>query len=174
MLACFLGVVKAGHPYIPVDDQSSPQRLVDISQRSGAEFCLALANLPVDLEDINLVKDEKMAICGYFLNNALNGHYYPALASSGFDYRQATTVTLGAVIFCQMATVLNCRFETETLFTHKNFFSNSLVYTGIVLEGILLLCMCYVPFLQDIFDTAPLDLASWLFLFFTSALSIAG
>lgn len=64
-----------------------------------------------------------------------------------------------------MAAVLNCRFETETLFTHKNFFSNSLVYTGIVLEGILLLCMCYVPFLQDIFDTAPLDLASWLFLF---------
>lgn len=60
MLACFLGVVKAGHPYIPVDDQSSPQRLVDISQRSGAEFCLALANLPVDLEDINLVKDEKI------------------------------------------------------------------------------------------------------------------
>ncbi|WP_270334871.1 cation-translocating P-type ATPase [Ligilactobacillus acidipiscis] len=106
-----------------------------------------------------------LAICGYFLNNALNGHYYPALASSGFDYRQATTVTLGAVIFCQMATVLNCRFETETLFTHRNFFSNSLVYTGIVLEGILLLCMCYVPFLQDIFGTAPLDLASWLFLF---------
>jgi Non-ribosomal peptide synthetase modules and related proteins len=60
MLACFLGVFKAGHPYIPVDDQSSPQRLVDISQRSGAEFCLALANLPVDLEDINLVKDEKL------------------------------------------------------------------------------------------------------------------
>ncbi|GBG93727.1 cation transport ATPase [Ligilactobacillus salitolerans] len=106
-----------------------------------------------------------LSTVGFFLNNAFNGHYYPALPTAGWDYRQATTLALGAVIFCQMATVLNCRFDTETLFTKQNFFSNSLVYTGIILEGLLLLALCYVPFLQEIFGTARLLLSDWVFLF---------
>ncbi len=106
-----------------------------------------------------------ISIGGYFFSNAVDGHYYPNLAASGMDYRQATTVVLGSVIFCQMAAVLNCRYNQESLFHRNRFFSNGLIYGGIIFEGALLLCMCYVPFLQQVFGTAPLVLRDWIFLF---------
>ena len=46
MLASFLGVAKAGHPYIPVDAGSPAKRLCDIEKKSKACFCIALEKLP--------------------------------------------------------------------------------------------------------------------------------
>lgn len=99
----------------------------------------------------------------YFAANFLNGHVWPHLAASGVDYRQATTMTLATIIFCQIAAVLNIRFQRSSLF-NQHFWDNSMIFIGIIFEIILLLCMCYVPWLQQVFGTAPLPGQDWLIL----------
>lgn len=102
-----------------------------------------------------------ISAAAYFLANAWNGHFYPNLAASGFDYRQATTVTLAAIIACQVANVLNIRYQIGTMFNRK-FFHNSMIFLGIIIEIALLLCVSYAPLLQDIFGTATLNQDAWL------------
>ena len=104
-----------------------------------------------------------LCVAGFFFANAINGHAFPALATSGFDYRQATTMTLAVIIFCQIAAVLNIRYETQSVF-NRHFFDNSMIFLGINFEVVLLLCLTYVPVLQDVFGTVPLGPAQWLFL----------
>lgn len=106
-----------------------------------------------------------LSASAFFFSNYLNGHSLNALVATGFDYRQATTLTLGTIIFCQMAVVLNCRYDLNSLFyPHHNFWSNGLVYAGIVFEALLFIAVCYVPLLQSVFGTTPLILRDWLYL----------
>lgn len=76
---------------------------------------------------------------------------------------QATTITLGAIIFCQIATVLNIRYNKQTMFT-RHFWDNSMITIGIIFEVALFLCLSYVPILQSVFQTAPLNAHDWYFL----------
>jgi Ca2+-transporting ATPase len=108
----------------------------------------------------------------YFAANYLNGHVWPHLAASGLDYRQASTMTLATIIFCQIAAVLNIRFQRSSMF-NRHFWDNSMIFIGIIFEIILLLCMCYVPLLQQVFGTAPLPGQDWLILVCIPVLLIA-
>ncbi|MCP0886704.1 cation-transporting P-type ATPase [Ligilactobacillus sp. WILCCON 0076] len=99
----------------------------------------------------------------YFFSNYFSGYIFPHLANSGTAYAQATTVTLGAIIFCQIAAVLNCRYEKESMF-QRYFWNNSLIFAGIIFEVVLFLALTYVPILQAVFGTAPLEYRDWLFL----------
>lgn len=104
-------------------------------------------------------------LSGYFMVNWLNGWPAVPLADSGEVYARATTMTLAAIIFCQIGAVLNCRTESTSLFT-VGLFSNRRVLFGIVAEIVLLAALSYVPILQRIFGTAPLELRDWLLLAF--------
>ncbi|MGY0242031.1 cation transporting ATPase C-terminal domain-containing protein [Limosilactobacillus fermentum] len=59
-----------------------------------------------------------LCVAGFFFANAINGHAFPALATSGFDYRQATTMTLAVIIFCEIAAVLNIRDRNPIWSSH--------------------------------------------------------
>ncbi|HEX3027510.1 MAG TPA: cation-translocating P-type ATPase C-terminal domain-containing protein, partial [Clostridia bacterium] len=85
------------------------------------------------------------------------------LVASGLIYRQATTMTLASIVFCQIGMVLNCRTEKQSVFK-AGLFSNRRVLFGIVFEVCLLSALIYVPFLQGIFNTAAIGLRDWLFL----------
>ena len=104
-----------------------------------------------------------ISTAAYFADNYWNGHVWPNLASSGLDYSQATTMTLAAIIFCQIAAVLNIRYQRNTMF-NKHFWDNSMIFIGILFEIILLLCICNVPFLRSVFGTAPLPGHNWIIL----------
>lgn len=104
-----------------------------------------------------------ISMAGFFMVNYLHGHVYPNLPASGFDYRQATTLALGLIIFCQVANVLNIRYQISTMF-NKHFFTNSMIFIGIAFEIVLLICVSYVPLLQDIFGTVALYRQDWLML----------
>lgn len=104
-----------------------------------------------------------IATAAYFGANFYKGHIYPNLPAVGFDYRQATTVTLAAIIFCQVAAVLNIRYSTQSMF-NKNFFKNSMIFIGIILELVLLLGVSYAPGLQAFFGTEALSQRDWLML----------
>lgn len=104
-----------------------------------------------------------ISTAAYFADNYFNGHIWPHLAASGLDYSQATTMTLATIIFCQIAAVLNIRFQHNSIF-NKHFWDNSMIFIGIVFEIVLLLCLCNVPFLRSVFGTAPLPGRNWLIL----------
>jgi P-type Ca2+ transporter type 2C len=99
----------------------------------------------------------------YFYVNILNGWPNIPLAASGDVYKRATAMTLAAIVFCQVGAVLNCRTQSQSIFK-VGIFSNKKVIFGIVFEICLLSAIIYVPFMQSIFNTAPIGLMDWLFL----------
>lgn len=99
----------------------------------------------------------------YFYTNAVNGWPTKALAASGTVYREATTMTLAAIVFCQIAAVLNCRTENSSVFK-IGLFSNHQIWFGIIFEILLLSILIYVPFFQGIFNTTGIGSQEWLFL----------
>lgn len=104
-----------------------------------------------------------VAMGAYFFVNIMHGWPAAPIASSGLVYRQATTMTLASIVFCQVGMVLNCRTERQSIFK-VGLLSNIRVVQGIVFEILLISAIIYVPFLQGIFQTAPIDIKEWLFL----------
>jgi Ca2+-transporting ATPase len=78
-------------------------------------------------------------------------------------YHQATTVTLAAIVACQVGNVFACRSERTSIF-RLGFFSNRLIWLGIAVEWGLILSIIYFPPLQKVFATAPLSPWQWLML----------
>ena len=99
----------------------------------------------------------------YFFVNHLDGWPAHGLATSGSTYVMATTMTLAAIIFCQIAAAMNCRTENASVFK-VGLFANRLVWFGIIFEIFLLALLSYTPFLQELFHTGPLGLTDWIFL----------
>ena len=104
------------------------------------------------------------AMAAYFFVNFQHGWPNVPLAASGAIYREATTLTLAAIVFCQIGMVLNCRTETQSIFK-VGIFANRQVMQGIYFEVALIIALMYLPFLQDIFNTAPISVGGWIFLF---------
>ena len=99
----------------------------------------------------------------YFFVNKMNGWPSIALANNGDVYREATTMTLAAIVFCQIAAAINCRTQISSVFS-IGIFSNHRIWWGIAFEVLLLACLIYIPFLQGLFNTAPLGVSEWIFL----------
>lgn len=104
-----------------------------------------------------------IAMGGYFFASWLNGWPSQALAGSGNNYRQATTMTLAAIIFCQIGMAMNCRTEKQSIFS-LGLLKNRLVNIGIIFEIGLLCLLSYVPLFHDLFNTAPLRPLEWIYL----------
>lgn len=100
----------------------------------------------------------------YFFVNCQNGWPHVALAASGPVYLRATSMVLGAIVFTQVANVLNCRTNKISVFK-KGLFSNHHIWYGIVFEILLFLLLTIVPGIQQLFNTTPLYPSDWLFLF---------
>ena len=107
---------------------------------------------------------ESIASLGaYFFVNILNGWPNVPLSSSGIVYREATTMALATIVFCQIGVVLCCRTEKQSVFK-IGLFSNKRVLKGIVFEILLISAIIYVPFMQGIFQTAAIGIKEWAFL----------
>ena len=103
------------------------------------------------------------ALGGYFLVNYLNGWPHNPLAPEGTAlYNEATTMMLVGVVFSQMGMVMNNRTEKESVFK-RGIFSNHYINLGLVVEFVILLAVVYIPFLNGIFNTAPIGLIEWLY-----------
>ncbi|MCK1202471.1 cation-translocating P-type ATPase C-terminal domain-containing protein [Streptococcus uberis] len=78
---------------------------------------------------------------GFFVTYWTSQGHLNHLAASGSHYKEATTMTLGAIIF-----------------------ANKLITSGILLEIAIFIALTDTPFLQKIFNTVPLELVHWLYL----------
>lgn len=105
-----------------------------------------------------------ISISAYFFVNMQNGWPQVPLAGSGSVYMRATTMVLGAIIFSQIANVLNCRTNKVSIFK-KGLFTNRSIWYGIVFEILLFLVLTVTPGLQQLFNTTRLLPVDWLFLF---------
>lgn len=105
-----------------------------------------------------------VSLSAYFFVNSINGFSLGNLAEEGSaTYIAATTMTLAAIVFCQIGAVMNCRTENESVFK-IGFLKNVTINAGIILEVILLLVIMHVPLFQKVFGTAPIGVQSWIFL----------
>lgn len=105
-----------------------------------------------------------ISIGAYFFTNYENGWPSVSLAGSGSLYMEATTMTLAAIVFCQVANVLNCRTQNSSVFS-IGLFKNRLVWYGIIFEILLLAVLIYTPVLQGVFNTTAIQWVDWAFLF---------
>lgn len=104
------------------------------------------------------------ALGGYFLANFLAGWPNVPLAPEGTStYAQATTMMLAGVVFSQIGMVLNNRTDVESVFK-RGLFTNRYINIGILVEIVILAAVIYVPFLNGVFNTAPIGLAEWGYL----------
>jgi magnesium-transporting ATPase (P-type) len=105
------------------------------------------------------------AIASYFFLNWEHGWPNLPLAAEGtVIYRMATAMALGAIVFSQIGIVFNCRTERLSIFK-KGFTTNKMVLVGIAVELTLLCILIYAPFLHNLFNTAPIGMREWGFLF---------
>lgn len=105
------------------------------------------------------------SMSAYFFMNWLNGWPGVPLAPAGTEiYRMATTMTFAGVVVTQVGAVMGCRTDRTSVF-RIGLLSNRLVLWGILVELVLLAVLIYTPFLQPIFNTAPIYIREWVYLF---------
>jgi Ca2+-transporting ATPase len=93
----------------------------------------------------------------------------PAILSHTADavtiaiYAQATTMTLATIVASQDGNLFACRSEKVSII-RLGFFSNPLLWLGIVMEWALVLSITHIMPLRQIFSTVPLASWQWLIL----------
>jgi len=75
---------------------------------------------------------------------------------------EAQTLCVTSIIFTQIFYLLNCRSLHSSLFA-QGFFSNPSVFIGIGILLMLQACFIYLPLLQTLFGSTPLDGRAWMF-----------
>jgi len=110
------------------------------------------------------IMESAIAMSAFFFLYWQNGWPGIPMADSGEIYRMATTMTLGAIVVTQIGIVFNCRTERASVFK-VGLFSNHMILIGIVCELTVFSILIYTPFLHEIFNTAPIGLIEWAYLF---------
>lgn len=96
----------------------------------------------------------------------ISGGWYfgKALSFDSYLYKKGTTMAFGAIVTTQIGNVFACRTSRTSLFK-VGFLSNKWVILGIIGELIITFCIIYLSPFQKIFNTVPLNLNDWIFLF---------
>jgi sodium/potassium-transporting ATPase subunit alpha len=102
-----------------------------------------------------------IAMGGFFLYLSTHGWTWGAqLDWSSPLYKEATTVTLAAIVFAQVTNVWVCRSDRYSVL-RLSWLSNPLIISGIIFELAMLLLLIYTPLGHDLFGTSSLPL--WIF-----------
>ncbi|MBF7093950.1 cation-transporting P-type ATPase [Streptococcus sp. HF-1907] len=104
-----------------------------------------------------------LAMGAFFLTYWINQGNLSHLIASGSLYREATTMTLGAIVFCQIGMVMNSRAGDHSIRQFK-IFGNRLINIGLITELIIFLALVYLPIFHGLFNTAALGLWHWIYL----------
>jgi P-type Ca2+ transporter type 2C len=151
-------------PAIGLGSESPEAGIMDVPPRSRKELLLSGRLLARALLWYGMI-ESIAAMSAYFFMNWLHGWPGAPLAAEGtLIYRMATTMTLAGVVATQVGAVFACRTDRSSLFK-VGLFTNKLVLLGVAVELTLLCLLMYVPFLQETFNTAPIDLLGWVFVF---------
>ncbi len=78
-------------------------------------------------------------------------------------YLKATTMVFAGIVMAQIGNLFGCQTTRTSVFT-VGVFKNKWIIRGIIFEVILMLSIIYLPFMRNIFNTAPLGINEWLYL----------
>ena len=98
--------------------------------------------------------------------------FFGSQAAAGYSVAKAQTMAFTIFVLFQLFNVFNCRSDEESIFK-KGFFSNKYIIWAVSFSLILQICVVYVPFLQDLFHTVPLNGFDWLAIIIMSSLILA-
>ena len=107
--------------------------------------------------------ESALAMGAFFLTYFLHNGHLEVLVSSGQLYREATTMTLGAIIFCQIGMVMNSRLSHQSI-RKLQLFGNPLINLGLVVEVVVFILLVYMPIFHNLFNTANLGVWHWIYL----------
>jgi len=82
-------------------------------------------------------------------------------ASHHFALAEAQTICVTSITFTQVFYLLNCRSLRNSILS-QGIFSNPAIFIGIAVLLLLQTCFIYLPPLQLLFGSAPLDFKGWL------------
>jgi sodium/potassium-transporting ATPase subunit alpha len=99
----------------------------------------------------------------FFVLNSAGWTWGQMLPPTNTGYLQATTACLTGIIIAQIGNIFACRSSKESVFS-IGFFSNRLIFLGILVELFLQFMIVYHPFGNRIFGTAPIGIDVWLIL----------
>ncbi len=102
--------------------------------------------------------------CGLFLVEYFRiiGPEPVTAARHALALAEAQTLCVTSITFTQIFYLLNCRSLRDSLFT-QGVFSNPAIFIGIGILLLLQACFIYLPPLQTLFASAPLDTRGWLY-----------
>ena len=78
-------------------------------------------------------------------------------------YMEATTMVFAGIVMAQIGNLFGCQ-TTRTSVFKVGVFKNNWIVRGIIFEVVLMISIIYIPFMQNIFNTAPLGINEWLYL----------
>ncbi len=95
----------------------------------------------------------------------IGGKYY------GMSIEACRTLALGTLVLSQLLHVFECRSEKHSLF-EINPFTNLYLIAAVGISISMLLSIVYIPLLQRVFHTIPLNFGQWtIILFFSGIIS---
>jgi magnesium-transporting ATPase (P-type) len=80
----------------------------------------------------------------------------------GADIATARTVAVNALVVAEMFYLFNCRRLHDSILNREGFLGNRLALQAIAFLLLLQLGYTYLPLMQTLFHTAPIDLTAWL------------
>jgi P-type Ca2+ transporter type 2C len=91
------------------------------------------------------------------------GRYY------NMSLQACRTLALSTLVLSQLIHVFECRSEKKSIF-EMNLFRNKYLVAAVCVSITMLLSVLYIPSLQTVFRTVPLDLGQWLIVIFFSGI----
>ena len=82
------------------------------------------------------------------------------MMAEGVLYRRATTMTLSAIVACQVGNLFACRTDRKSIL-RVGLFGNPYVFVGVTVEIGLLMALILVEPISAVFNTAPLSFSEW-------------
>ena len=79
---------------------------------------------------------------------------------SRYDLATCRTIALITLVMSQLLHVFECRSERHSIFEIK-IFTNIYLVLAALTSLIMVLSILYIPFLANVFDTVPLNIAQW-------------
>jgi Ca2+-transporting ATPase len=79
----------------------------------------------------------------------------------GADIRQARTVAVNVFVIMELFYLFNCRSLTKSVF-QLGFFSNMWVFGGVAAMLLVQIAYTYLPLMNRLFQSAPIDLGAWI------------
>lgn len=86
------------------------------------------------------------------------------LENIGLSEEEARTIAVNTLVCAQLFYLFNCR-KINGLSVGKGFFENKYVFYAAGLLTLLQVLFVYLPFMNELFDTAPIKLKYWIYPF---------